>query len=82
MPIAEHHAATRVTLAMKNLMGVVSEAAPQGRAEDILAGFTCDFHPRLASEAGYRLLEGEADSGEVYNFTLVNHAALGLIARL
>jgi hypothetical protein len=57
-------------------------AAPQGRAEDVLAGVTYDLHPRLALKVGYRLLEGGADNDEVYNFTLVNYAALGLIARL
>ena len=57
-------------------------AAPQGRAEDVLAGVTYDLHPRLALKAGYRLLEGGADNDEVYNFTLVNYAAFGLIARL
>ena len=56
-------------------------AAPQGRAEDVLAGVTYDLHPRLALKAGYRLLEGGADNDEVYNFTLVNYAAFGLIAR-
>ena len=57
-------------------------AAPQGRAEDVLAGVTYDLHPGLALKAGYRLLEGGADNDEVYNFTLVNYAAFGLIARL
>jgi hypothetical protein len=33
-------------------------------------------------KAGYRLLEGGADNDEVYNFTLVNYATIGLIARL
>lgn len=57
-------------------------AAPQGRAEDVLAGVTYDLYPRLALKAGYRLLEGGADNDEVYNFTLVNYAALGFIVRL
>ncbi len=57
-------------------------AAPQGRAEDVFAGATYDLHPRVALKAGYRLLEGGADNDEVYNFTLVNYAALGFIVRL
>jgi hypothetical protein len=54
-------------------------AAPQGRAEDVLLAL--QFHPRpnLAFKLGYRILEGGANVAEVYNFALLNYAALGAI---
>lgn len=54
-------------------------AAPQGRAEDVLAALTYRASDRLRLKAGYRILEGGADNDEVYNFTLVNYASVGAI---
>ena len=53
-------------------------AAPQGRAEDVLAALRYDLHPRAAVHLGYRILEGGADNDEVYTFTLVHFAAAGV----
>jgi hypothetical protein len=53
-------------------------AAPQGRAEDVLAALRYRISDRLAIKAGYRILEGGADNDEVYNFTLLNYAVIGL----
>lgn len=52
-------------------------AAPQGRAEDVLAALTYSATDRLRLKAGYRILEGGADNDEVYSFTLVNYASVG-----
>jgi hypothetical protein len=52
-------------------------AAPQGRAEDILAGLTYKLNDRIGMKAGYRLLEGGADNDEVYTFAMVNYLAVG-----
>ena len=56
-------------------------AAPQGRAEDVLAALVYRASDRLQLKAGYRILEGGADNDEVYNFTLINYAAVGAIYR-
>ena len=57
-------------------------AAPQGRAEDVLAALTFGVTERLDLKLGYRILEGGADNGEVYNFALVNYASIGVILQL
>jgi hypothetical protein len=54
-------------------------AAPQGRAEDVLLAATFKISDNLAIKAGYRILEGGADNDEVYNFSLFNYAAAGLV---
>jgi hypothetical protein len=53
----------------------------QGRAEDILLAVCYDpgLHVRL--KIGYRLLEGGADTDEVYNFSAVHYAAVGATIR-
>jgi hypothetical protein len=54
-------------------------AAPQGRAEDILAALTLKASDRLDLKLGYRILEGGADNDKVYNFALINYASIGTI---
>lgn len=54
-------------------------AAPQGRAEDVLAALTWNYNDNLQLKAGYRILEGGADNDEVYTFSLINYAVLGFI---
>lgn len=53
-------------------------AAPQGRAEDVLAALVWKYNGNLNLKAGYRILEGGADNDEVYTFSLINYAVLGL----
>jgi hypothetical protein len=53
-------------------------AAPQGRAEDVLAAAVYKYNENLSIKAGYRLLEGGADNDEVYTFSLINYAVLGI----
>jgi hypothetical protein len=57
-------------------------AAPQGRAEDVLAAVVLRLSDSYAMRAGYRILEGGADNDEVYNFSLFNYAVLGVTANL
>ena len=57
-------------------------AAPQGRAEDVLAAVTYRLSDHLGLKAGYRILEGGADNTEVYSFALFNYASVGLIIKL
>jgi len=53
-------------------------AAPQGRAEDVMLAL--HYHVTDAAELriGYRFVEGGADNDEVYNFTFLNYALLGV----
>ena len=53
-------------------------AAPQGRAEDVLAALTWDVVEKVRLKAGYRILEGGADNDEVYTFALVHFGVLGV----
>ena len=46
-------------------------AAPQGRAEDVLAALTYGKSDKFRIKIGYRILEGGADNDEVYTFSLV-----------
>jgi hypothetical protein len=54
-------------------------AAPQGRAEDVLAALLYRASENVDIRVGYRILEGGADNDEVYNFTLINFASVGAI---
>ena len=54
-------------------------AAPQGRAEDVLAALTYSPSNLMCFKLGYRILEGGADNDEVYTFSLFNYAVVGLI---
>jgi hypothetical protein len=52
-------------------------AAPQGRAEDILAALKMRVSDRLDLKLGYRILEGGADNDEVYTFALIHYVSIG-----
>lgn len=52
-------------------------AAPQGRAEDVLLAAQLYPNEAITLRLGYRILEGGANSDEVYNFTLVHYAVIG-----
>jgi hypothetical protein len=52
---------------------------PVGRAEDVLLGATYQLGvDNLKLRAGYRIIEGGADVSQVYNFSLIHFAAVGL----
>lgn len=55
---------------------------PVGRAEDIFAGFEYLLSDLIGLKAGYRILEGGADIDQVYNFSLIQYASLGVILSL
>jgi hypothetical protein len=57
-------------------------AAPQGRAEDILAAITYYATDNIKIKLGYRILEGGADNDKVYTFSLFHYASFGVIFRL
>lgn len=54
---------------------------PQGRAEDIFAGFRINLlQDKVQTKVGYRIIEGGADVDQVYNFSLFHFASVGLSA--
>lgn len=57
-------------------------ASKQGRAFDLFLGTRIPLAERLDLKAGYRVLEGGTDSDEVYNFSWINYASVGLILDL
>jgi len=54
-------------------------ASKQGRAFDLFLGTRIPLAERLDLRAGYRVLEGGTDSDEVYNFSWINYASVGLV---
>jgi hypothetical protein len=57
-------------------------AAPQGRAEDVLAAVVLRLSDSYTMRAGYRILEGGADNDTVYNFALLHYVAFGVTVTL
>ena len=55
-------------------------AAPQGRAEDVLLAVSPRLNEHVALKIGYRILEGGADNNEVYTFSLIHYALVGMTA--
>lgn len=54
---------------------------PQGRAEDVFVGMDhslWNLKPGLSYRFGYRIIEGGADVDQVYNFSLIHFAAVGV----
>lgn len=52
---------------------------PQGRAEDVFIGINRSFwKPGMSFRLGYRLIEGGADVDQVYNFSLIHFASVGV----
>ncbi len=54
-------------------------AGGPGRAFDFFVGSSFKITDNLSGKAGYRILEGGADVSDVYNFTLINFATIGLV---
>ncbi|MBN1433879.1 hypothetical protein JW921_03910 [Candidatus Fermentibacterales bacterium] len=82
VPLIRFALAWRVGPSVEVLLDGDALVGPQGRAEDVFAGVGVGLCPRLVLRAGYRLLEGGADVEQVYNFTMVNYAAVGITAML
>lgn len=56
-------------------------AAPQGRAEDVLAALKYQASDRIGFKLGYRILEGGADNDKVYTFSLFHYASFGVLIK-
>ena len=57
-------------------------AGGPGRAFDLFLGSRIPIRNKVDLKTGYRLLEGGADTEEIYNFTLVHYAILGVFIQL
>lgn len=57
-------------------------AGGPGRAFDLFLGSRIPIWNKVDLKSGYRLLEGGADTEEIYNFTLVHYAILGVFIQL
>ncbi|MGA0555543.1 hypothetical protein ACO2Q8_02760 [Larkinella sp. VNQ87] len=66
-----------------NRWGILLEGdalgARAGRAEDIFLGATYRATPSVGLKLGYRVVEGGADTDEIYTFTWINYASAGLL---
>ena len=73
----------RVAWGLTDRIGLLVEgdalAAPQGRAEDVVAALTYDATDQVRIRLGYRIVEGGADNDEVYTFALLNYASAGVV---
>jgi len=56
-------------------------AGGPGRAEDVTLALTWQAAPNLTARAGWRIVEGGADTDSVYNFALLSYLGAGLTAR-
>lgn len=81
VPLLSFRAEWRVASPVRLVFDADALAAPQGRAEDLLAAVAFDIDSHLAVSAGYRLLEGGADNDEVYTFTWIDYWVAGLSYR-
>ena len=79
VPIIHFRLAWRFAEKLAFLLDGDALAAPQGRAEDVLAALIFKASDKIDLKAGYRILEGGADNDEVYNFALLNYASIGAI---
>ena len=57
-------------------------ATSKGRAEDVLVAVEWAARPGVAVRAGYRILEGGADTAEIYEFVLLNQVGVGITVKL
>ncbi|MFO7369587.1 MAG: hypothetical protein R6X09_04880 [Bacteroidales bacterium] len=81
VPIINFHAEWKAGEKLSFLVDGDALAAPQGRAEDVLVAMQYMVSEKVGIKAGYRILEGGADNDEVYNFSLFNYAAAGVVIR-
>jgi hypothetical protein len=82
VPLLSFRVAWRVAPPVSLVLDGDALAAPQGRAEDVLAAVEVALRPGVAVRAGYRLIEGGADNAVVYNFAFLNHLGVGLTVRI
>lgn len=77
VPILHFRLVWKFSKRMAFLLDGDALAAPQGRAEDVLAALQFNASENMVLKAGYRIVEGGADNAEVYNFALIHYASIG-----
>lgn len=80
-PLSERHR-LRFAPRWRGVLDFEGLAAPQGRAIDLALKVAYDATPRLAVNAGYRLLDGGADNDDLYTFARFDQAVLGVTWKL
>jgi hypothetical protein len=78
VPLLNLRVERRLSAKLGLLLEADALAAPQGRAEDVLLAVLYRISPAMTLKAGYRFVEGGADNAEVYNFTFIHYASIGL----
>lgn len=79
VPLVSFDVRYRATNAFHIVMKGDALVGSQGRAEDIFIGMNHSlFKPGLSYRFGYRIIEGGADVDQVYNFSLIHFAAVGI----
>lgn len=82
VPLVNFYAAYKPSYRWSVILEGDALAAKQGRAEDILAGAAYQVNPKFGIKAGYRVVEGGADTDEIYNFNWINYASVGVLLTL
>ena len=78
VPLLNFRVRARLSDALSLALDGDALAAPQGRAEDVSLALVYGATDAVDVRVAYRIVEGGADNDEVYNFTLVNYASLGV----
>ncbi|GAB3916895.1 hypothetical protein [Larkinella terrae] len=79
VPLLNFYAAYSPTDRWTVLLEGDALGAKAGRAEDIFVGAAYNISSKLGIKLGYRVVEGGADSDEIYTFTWINYASAGLL---
>jgi len=82
VPLVNFYAAYKPSYHWSVILEGDALAAKQGRAEDVFLGAAYQINPKFGIKAGYRVVEGGADSDEVYNFNWINYASVGVLLTL
>lgn len=82
VPLVNFYARSWLTDQLGLLVEGDALVGPVGRAEDGFAGILYRPASWWFLKGGYRLLEGGADVKQVYNFTFLHYAALGVVVEL
>jgi len=82
VPLVNFYAAYKPSYRWSVILEGDALAAKQGRAEDIFAGAAYQVNPKFGIKAGYRVVEGGADTDEIYNFNWINYASVGVLLTL
>ncbi|GAB3263172.1 hypothetical protein GCM10027347_29540 [Larkinella harenae] len=82
VPLLNFYAAYSPTNRWMVLLEGDALGAKAGRAEDIFLGAAYNFSPKLGVKLGYRVVEGGANTDEIYTFTWINYASVGVLLTL